>query len=237
MSGFIPKEQLGGYQRWQIASFDRAATTQPVENEVATTASTTIGNAVAASESMLEIPFPTAEALEQVSETARAEGFRIGYDEGRAAAQAELEKFSEEQIQNLGAIVSNLQVSITELDQNIADQLLDLALEVAAQVLRGSLAVQRDLLLPTIREAVAELPLHHGTISLHFNPDDANALRAALSEQLAHTGAHIVPDRNISPGGCRITAGNCEIDARIETRWKRVIEAIGAKPREWLPPT
>ena len=237
MSGFIPKEQLGGYQRWQIASFDRAATTQPAENEVATTASTTIGNAVAASESMLEIPFPTAEALEQVSETARAEGFRIGYDEGRAAAQAELEKFSEEQIQHLGAIVSNLQVSITELDQNIADQLLDLALEVAAQVLRGSLAVQRDLLLPTIREAVAELPLHHGTISLHFNPDDANALRAPLSEQLAHTGAHIVPDRNISPGGCRITAGNCEIDARIETRWKRLIEAIGANPREWLPPT
>ena len=103
--------------------------------------------------------------------------------------------------------------------------------------MRGSLAVKRELILPTIREAIADLPFHHGAISLHLNPEDANVLRAALTEQLAHTGAHIVPDSNISPGGCQITAGNCGIDATIETRWKRVIDAIGANPNEWLNET
>lgn len=235
MSGFIPKERLAGYQRWQVASFDRPASPQPAEQGVPNAAAPN-GSTSGAGETVVEIPFPTAEVLEQINEAARAEGFRIGYEEGQAASKAELAKFTEEQIQQMSCIIGNLHVSIAHLDQNIADQLLDLGLEIAAQVLRGSLAVQRELLLPTIREAVSELPLHHGTISLHLNPEDANALRAPLSEQLAHTGAHIVPDSNISPGGCHITAGNCAIDATIEMRWKRVLEAIGTNPREWLTP-
>jgi flagellar assembly protein FliH len=31
-----------------------------------------------------------------------------------------------------------------------------------------------------------------------------------------------------------LRAGNSEIDAMLETRWKRVLEAIGTEPREWL---
>lgn len=237
MADFIPKERLAGYQRWQVASFDQPASPAPQENSVSPSTVTVEERPASVSETIVEMPFPTADALEQINEAARAEGYKIGYDEGRAAGEAELAKINETQTQQLSTIVGNLQVSIAHLDQNIADQLLDLGLEIAAQVLRSSLSVQRELLLPTIREAVAELPLHHGTISLHLNPDDASALRAALSEQLAHTGAHIVSDSTISPGGCHITAGNCEIDATIETRWKRVLEAIGITAREWLPPT
>lgn len=235
MSGFIPKERLAGYQRWQLASFDQPASPQPAEQGVPNAAPPN-ESAFGAGETVVEIPFPTADVLEQINEAARAEGFRIGYEEGQAASKAELAKFTDEQIQQMSGIIGNLHVSIAHLDQNIADQLLDLGLEIAAQVLRGGLAVQREFLLPTIREAVSELPLHHGTISLHLNPEDANALRGSLSEQLGHTGAHIVPDSNISPGGCHITAGNCAIDATIEMRWKRVLEAIGTNPREWLTP-
>lgn len=237
MAGFIPKEQLAGYQRWQLASFDQSPSSPPQENSAPSRESTVEESPASVTETIVEMPFPTAEALAQINEAARAEGFKAGYDEGRAAGEAEQAQFNQAQTEQLCAIVGNLQVSIAHLDQNIADQLLDLGLEIAAQVLRGSLSVQRELLLPSIREALAELPLHHGTISLHLNPEDANALRSSLSEQLAHTGAHIISDSTISPGGCHIAAGNCEIDATIETRWKRVLEAIGITAREWLPPT
>lgn len=236
MSGFIPKERLAGYQRWQVASFDK--TTPPraeqIEHSPPSEKPPSVSNV---GETIVEMPFPTAEALQQINEEARNEGYRVGYEEGRAAIESELAKNTEKQTQQLCAIVGNLHVSMAHLDQNIADQLLDLGLEIATQVLRGSLAVKRELILPTIREAIADLPFHHGAISLHLNPEDANVLRAALTEQLAHTGAHIVPDSNISPGGCQITAGNCGIDATIETRWKRVIDAIGANPNEWLNET
>lgn len=234
MSGFIPKERLAGYQRWQIASFDQPAIQQPEDKGVAAPIQSTNESPPSVSETIVEIPFPTADALAQINEAARAEGYRIGYDEGRTAIEAEFAQLTDDKTRQLSELIGNLHVSIAHLDQNIADQLLDLGLEIANQVLRGSLAIQRELLLPTIREAVAELPFHHGTISLHLNPEDANVLRAPLTEQLAHTGAHIISDSSISPGGCKITAGNCGIDASIETRWKRVIEAIGVSSREWL---
>lgn len=237
MSGFIPKERLAGYQRWQVASFDQPVAEPSAESNTSASARPIDEPMASVGETIVEMPFPTADALEKINEEARNEGYRVGYEEGRAAIESELAKTTEEQIQQLSTIVGNLHVSLAHLDQNIADQLLDLGLEIAAQVLRGSLSVQREMLLPMIREAIAELPFHHGSISLHLNPEDANTLRAALNEQLAHSGAHIVPDSSISAGGCQITAGNCGIDASIETRWKRVIEAIGVNPPEWLNPT
>ena len=56
-----------------------------------------------------------------------------------------------------------------------------------------------------------------------------------LKEQLTHTGAHIVADSNIAEGGCVIKAGSSEIDASMGVRWRRVLEAIGIKAKEWLP--
>jgi len=236
MAGFIPKEQLSGFQRWQVTSFDQPEPTGlPAENLTPTPVSTGIEDGSNPDGAVVEIPFPTAEEIEKISEEARAEGFKVGYEEGKNAGEAELGRVTDEKLQQLSTIIGNLHVSIAHLDQEIAEQLLDLSLEVASQVLRSSLSVRRELLLPTIKEAVAALPLHHGTIALHLNPDDALALSPTLSEQLLHTGAHIISDTNISPGGCHITAGNCDIDATIETRWKRVLEAIGASPKEWMP--
>jgi flagellar assembly protein FliH len=111
---------------------------------------------------------------------------------------------------------------------------LDLALEVASQVIRSTITAKNETLLPVIREAITALPLHHGNVMLHLNPTDASMVREQIGEQLAQTGTKIVDDTEITIGGCLIKAGTSEIDATLETRWKRVIEAIGSEPREWL---
>ncbi len=240
MSRIIPKEQLAGYQRWQIGSFDKPAappaTSLPASSEqVMAEAASQAQSAEQDGETVVSIPFPTADDLARINEEARKEGYEQGYAEGQAAGEAEFTARTNEQLAQLTSIIGNLQVSLAHLDQNIADQLLDLALEVASQVLRSSLKINRELLLPTIREALGELPLHHGTISLYLNPLDAEALSAQLKDQLAHTGAHIVADSNIAEGGCVLKAGSSDIDASIDVRWRRVLEAIGIKAKEWLP--
>ncbi len=240
MSRIIPKEQLAGYQRWQIGSFDKPAEpSTPAIDEPAGSLS-----AQAAAESgqpdagtVVEIPFPTADDLARINDAARTEGYQAGYEEGLAAGQAEFDARMADQAAQFSTIIGNLQVSLAHLDQEVSDQLLDLALEIASQVLRNTLKVERERLLPTIREALAELPLHHGTISLHLNPLDAEALSSTLKDQLTHTGAHIVPDVAVSEGGCQVRAGSSEIDASIETRWRRVLEAIGIEPTQWLTKT
>ncbi len=230
----IPKENVAGFQRWKADSFDKpTAKDSATEPETAATAVSHEPPPDTQQEAVVEMPFPTADELSRINEEARAEGYRVGYEEGRAQGEAELARQTSERIDQLSTLVGNLHVSLAHLDQEIGDQLLDLALEVATQVLRGSLSVDREQLLPTIREALNELPFHHGNISLHLNPDDAEALRDTLKDQLAHTNAHIVSDNTVTSGGCYIKAGNSEIDATMETRWRRVLEAIGVKASEW----
>ena len=45
--------------------------------------------------------------------------------------------------------------------------------------------------------------------------------------------ARIIEDNALTPGGCRVELGSSEVDATLETRWRRVIESIGIN-QEWL---
>ncbi|HMV00481.1 MAG TPA: flagellar assembly protein FliH [Rhodocyclaceae bacterium] len=224
MPAYIPKEQLESYRRWQADAFDRPAEPEatPVPEEVASEPTTSD------SEMVSGIDLPTAEDIERIHEEARAaghdEGYQAGFAAGLESARAEAER--------LAALADNLVGSLAEFDQTLADDVLALAVELAGQVLRRSLAVDSDALVPVVREALAALPMHHGHVVVHVHPDDGASLRSHLGETFAHTGWQIVDDREISPGGCFLKAGSSEVDATLETRWKRVLEAIGAAPSE-----
>jgi flagellar assembly protein FliH len=236
MSSVIPKEQLAAYSRWQANDFDEKPEQQPdlpappiVDEPLAEDDGEDRGEAVDG-----PISLPTADEIENIHEQARQEGYQAGLEEGRLASEAALREATALEMARIGTLTANFFSALENLDQNIAEQTLDLALEVAAQVLRGALNTHRELLIPVVREALLALPVHHGNIALHANPDDIASLREGLGEILTQGGMHLVTDSTISPGGCLIKAGQSEIDATLETRWKRVLEAIGVDPEQWL---
>jgi flagellar assembly protein FliH len=234
MAGVIPKEQLAAYQRWQANAFDApAAPAAPPVPEVETVSGTTQAEAESESVNSTAFALPTADEIEQMHEQAHNEGYRAGYEEGLQAAQAATLAAREQEVARLAAMTDALRDALNRLDQEVAEQLLDLALEVAAQVVGSSLKTQRELLLPVIREALQTLPLHHGSIALHANPDDLENLHDALEELVVQNNLKLVPDRGIAPGGCLLKAGHSEVDASLATRWKRVLEAIGVDPDKW----
>lgn len=233
MAGVIPKEQLAAYQRWQVNAFDApddlvAAPTEP-QTETAEVVAEEQGEVVAG-----PLNLPTADEIEQIHEQARQEGYQAGYEEGLQAAAAAMQAARDEELTRLRALIENFQHALGELDQAVGEQTLDLALEVASLVLGSTLATRRDLLLPIVREALQALPLHHGNLALHANPDDLEALRTGLGELASPGTINLVPDSTLRPGGCLLKAGHSEIDAALETRWKRVLEAIGVEPEKWL---
>ncbi len=152
-------------------------------------------------------------------------GYAAGYAEGIEAARAVAT--------SIATLMNSLQQALAAIDQRVADQLLALAIEIANQVLRQSLRVQPELLLPVVREAVTTLHPHHGQPLLYVHPDDAALVRRHLGEQLAHSNWRIVEDSTLTTGGCRVELGASEVDATLETRWRRVIAAIGVN-QEWL---
>jgi flagellar assembly protein FliH len=216
MTGFVPKEKLTAYQRWEVAAFDEAE--QAAERSASAAAGGNAGERSA-------VTLATATEIERMHAEAREQGYAAGHAEGIAAARQSAAR--------IDAVLASLQQSIKEIDQHVADQLLATAVEIANQVLRQSLRVKPELLLPVVREAVATLNAHLGHPALYVHPDDAVLIRSELGDQLASNNWRLIEDASLTVGGCRVELGASEVDATLETRWRRVIESIGIS-QDWL---
>lgn len=218
MSGFSPEGKLTAYQRWELAAFDEEepkaiAVVEPVQEQAP------------AVEAESPVTLTTAADVERIHAEAHESGYAAGYAEGIARAGAEATQF--------GALLKDFEDSLGALEEGLADRLLAVALEIASQVLRQSLKVKPELLLPVVREAVAALRTHDGRPALFVHPDDAALIRQHLGEQLSHNNWRIFEDNQLVAGGCRVEIGASEVDATMETRWRRVVETLGAD-RDWL---
>lgn len=233
MAGFIPKEELAGFKRWQVASFDRPAPPRPGLQPPAAPTAAAPAAAPSAPAVAEPPPGPSPEEIERLYNEARQAGFQAGHAEGYAAGEAAGRNAALDEAAQMLGLIDNLQQAIAGVEQTVAEQVLELAIEVAARVLGSRLERQDDFLLPIIREAIAALPVNHGHVTLFLNPADAERVRELIGEQLAQSGTQIAADDTIGTGGCQLRAGASEIDATLETRWKRVLEAIGLPPRPW----
>jgi flagellar assembly protein FliH len=225
----IPKEEFTHFQRWQVESFDSK---RPRETPAPVAESSPKIEPLP--EAAPKFNLPTAEDIERIHEEARTSGYQAGFAEGQAAGELHAREITEGHAQLFLALIGNLKKSVVDLEQTVAEQLLALAIEISSQVTRSTISAKPEILLPVIREAISALPLHHAHIVVRLNPGDIEHVRTEIGEQFSQIGAQLVEDNAVTPGGCMLHAGASEIDATIETRWKRVLEAIGTEPQEWL---
>jgi flagellar assembly protein FliH len=168
---------------------------------------------------------PTVDDLEKLHESARSEGRAEGLAEGRRLGAAEAA-----QLKQLGAALAQAR---SEFEEQAAEEVLTLALDLARQVLQEALQVKRELLLPVVRAAMRGLPTLTQPAQLVLNPADVELVRAHLGEELRLAGWQVVEDHRIQPGGCRLSSPHCEVDATLASRWKRVLAALG-RDHAWL---
>jgi flagellar assembly protein FliH len=150
-------------------------------------------------------------------------GWQQGHAEGRASATRDLQ----EQDRRVDRVLAELRGRFAELESSGADQLLDLALELARQVVRRELSVQRDALLPVVREAVASVIDLHAHPRVFINPQDHQLLQPSLDADGLFKGCRFISDPRVSRGGCRVETPHNEVDATVEARWERVLDALG----------
>lgn len=168
---------------------------------------------------------PTVDDLERLHDQARAEGRAEGLAEGRAAIAG--------QAKRLETLVTTLEQSYAASEQELVDNVLSLALELARQMLQEALPVKRELLLPVVREAMRALPGGSTPAQILLNPADVDLVRAHFGEELRIASCQVVEDHRIQPGGCRLMSPQCEIDATLGTRWKRLVATLG-EDHAWL---
>ena len=198
------KTQLSAYQRWELDSFD-APQEAPLGG--------------APKEGRNAAILPTAAQLERLHQQAHEEGYAAGHRAGSECAAAEALRLQQ--------IVVALTQQAQQFDQRVADDLLGLALAISKQVMRQALKLRPELILAVVNEVLGQLPLGHQRARLMLHPEDAALVRLSLGTRLTQSGWEIIENAEISRGGCRLEAAECEIDATLERRWQRVVDAIG----------
>ena len=200
-----PKELQSAYQRWEMNSFGDERPS------------------VVAKRPPPPEP-PNMDLVASMQEEARL----IGYDEGHAAGYADGLAIGRaeaaQELEHMQSIAATFATALSEADETIASDMLELALQLARGMLRTALEVKPELIIPLVREAAI----------LQLNSLDAVIVRAAMGEELEKGGWRVTEDDSIARGGCKIDTASNQIDAQAPTRWARLTAALGKNNVEWL---
>jgi len=239
----ISKDQQSAYQRWEMTSFgdERPSTLAQRAAEAEKAAASARAYEPQQQPPQPAIQLPTAEELEAIRAAAREEGYAegleagqadghaAGYEEGLALGRAE----AAEELEYLRQLATTFGAAVTEADEAISNDVLELALHLARGMVRTAFDVKPDLILPVVREAIDYLPNLQQPALLMLHPEDALIVRSSIGHELDKSGWRIVEDESIARGGCRVDTASNQIDAQIGARWQRLTHALG-KNLDWL---
>jgi flagellar assembly protein FliH len=219
-------QATGAYRRWTPPAFDEhegestiplAESTEPAE----------IATEQPPEREPPPLALPTADEVEAIYEQARSDGEKAGFAEGRERAGKEEVKARDE-AKKLAALVKSMDEALDRLGADVSQEIVELAVALARQMVGDTLEARPDAVVPCVREALQHVP--QGKVRIHLHPEDVKLVRSHLDDHLESGHHHLIEDDAISRGGCRLEANNSDIDATVETRWQRVLAGIGRDP-------
>lgn len=208
----ITKEQQTAYQRWELASFGEA----PPAPEPDTAALSEFARQIAAAR-----------------EEARAEGYAAGLEQGKNEGLRQGRAQAQQERQALAKLAAGFGAELARADETVANEMLDLALDLAKAMLKTALAVRPEHVLTIVGEAIRYLPSVQQPALLFLHPADAPLVREEMADELDKGGWRIVPDAHLARGGCRLETASNQVDASLPVRWQRLAAALG-KESDWL---
>ncbi len=233
---FIPREELAGFAAWQPGNFGddparkpRAAPQPPDPEQLRRQAEAAAREqARLAAEAAVQAEAERVAALEQ----ARQGGYHDGYRDGLSALEAFKQSFTAQTSAQVTAVVQRLQEQLDAVEQDLAQRVAGIALEIARQVVRSELHAHPGAIVALTQEVLGQLLSTARHATLHVHPQDHELVAGGCAEALAARGVRLVADAQVEAGGCWLESSLGEVDARLATRWRRAAAAIG-RDDEW----
>lgn len=180
-------------------------------------------------EGLEAVPQTERESTEQRLNALFEEARQQGYAAGVQQAQASLEQ----EARRLRQVTESFGSALDSLDFRLADQVLNLALDVAKQVIAGELTARPERILEVVNLALRQMADSARDARLLLNPEDARIVRPILNDLLDRTRLRMVEDARIVRGGCLIETMQGDLDATLQTRWRQVVSVLGAN-QNWF---
>jgi flagellar assembly protein FliH len=171
------------------------------------------------------------------AEVQRQQGYAEGFVQGRAQAmleaQREINDFTANQgkdaAREFARLLEAVQAQLNAAEQATAQGVLELACELARQMLRNEISSNPNALLPVVREALGLLFTDSRGVQVKLNPLDLDVLEPVLREEFPNLPLNLRADAAITRGGCLVDSGGTIVDGRLEKRWARAIAQLGQK--------
>jgi flagellar assembly protein FliH len=233
---FIPREELGAFAAWQPDAFaggrerpNVSAVPDPEQQRQA--AERAAAEAVAHHERERERRL-SARAHEL--HKAREDGYTEGQRDAQAAFETFRQGFAAQAGGHIDGVLAALQARLLTLEQDLAQRVAGIALELAQQVVRGELRLNPAQVVAVTQEALGALLVSARHVTVRLNPEDFTLVAEGCAEIIAVRGARLVSDRGIERGGCLVDSDIGLVDASVASRWHRAAAAIG-RTMPWSP--
>lgn len=253
-SRIIPRDQSGAYQRWQLDSFTDVERESEPES-TATMVDEQISHLNWPTAEEIEdiqqrahdqgVQAGHQEGREAGFREGREAGFREGREagyqeglaaggvEGHAAGYAQGSEKSVAELERIKQLAASLDSDLAGFESQLAEDVLNLSLAVARQLVRNALRFRPEVIVTIVRDAIASLPQPGQHPQLVMHPEDAALVRSLMEEELSHFHCRILEDSHIERGGCRVKTDSSEIDATLAGRWEKAMAALG-RDDDWL---
>lgn len=159
--------------------------------------------------------------IAQIEQAARDDGFARGHAEGLLHGQAEARRL----VARLENLVDAFIRPLAGLDGEIEQALAALATGIAGTLVGAKYAAEPECLTALVREAIQSAGDTTRPVEVRLHPDDVTMLRPLLPDV-----SRLVADVTLARGDVRVHADAVRIDARLDTRLKKVLEDLTVRP-------
>ncbi|CAN7561319.1 flagellar assembly protein FliH [Variovorax paradoxus] len=219
------RPRLSAWQRWEMGAIDADADALAARSAgIEAPAAPRVDPAALAREAELERLRLEARATGEAE--GRREGWAEGHAEGRAEGLAAGLAAASAHAEQLRALAASLPAALHSAESELADAILALALDVARQVIHRTLRVEPEWVLALVQDLLHTEPALQGEPRLLLHPEDVALVKNSLGGELQAAGWQLRADDTLARGGCRVRSASGEMDASLESRWKRVAGAF-----------
>ena len=221
---FIPGEEIGAVVDWNFSAVDQSSVRFAAKLKAQAMAEEQARD-------------------EEVRQAGYSEGYAQGFTQGHAQATLEGQRLINEYVETQGAqaaqnfaqIFASAQAQLAESEQVMAKGVLELACELARQVLRHELSANPNALLPVVREALGVLASDSKAAVVRMNPLDMDVLAEGLRQEFEGLSLTLLADGAITRGGCVVESAGTVVDGTLEKRWSRVVASLGLESSWEVP--
>lgn len=155
------------------------------------------------------------------------EGKKAGFDEGYAAGLEQAKADMQEKVQYFEQALEKLAIPLSNLDNQIADAVVNLALNLTEQLVYLGVDRSKTYITTAINEAISMLPVLEEGVTITVNQHDRDILAEAYNEEeLAKRKWTIMVENTLNNGDLQVEAKDSSISVTLEQKLQDLVRAF-----------